>query len=1032
MILTKVNRASVNTDELLDAKIKANKLNEFLLIVPTNRKLRRLKKAIISKAPNNTITKINIETIGTITKKLLQVSNQFYELSDEAATVFIEQSVKAVPLVYLNNYDGNIPAGTLSKIKNVISKYKEEGITHEVLRKESEKLERSEKKKAIDIANIFKVYQEKCNELNAFEIGDVYSILSKLKPNNFQNNFNNLYNDVDLIVFDGFDAFSSLEILIVNKLASMEGKDLFLNFDYYSYNPIIFSHLEETYNRLQQFGFKKIEDKIEINPNSFIEIVRKRLFLKSISKLEERDKNKIVKITVPSRDKEIVAIAKEIKRILISGKAEPHEISVTFNLINNYSSIVRDIFESYGIPFNLTDRLKLDNSLSVIAVLSFLEILNSDFYYKNIIRAFSNSFISIDNFDVDAILFSATNLKIVVGRENWKYSILRGIAFEDKLSGLSKSNKKKAKYKKAAESLNSIDDLLLPFMDELTPKEFYEQLNKLTHNLKIPKNILASDSNHKEIEIKGLTTFLDSAKEILNLVEKGNLNQKFSLSFYLEKLITLSSSTRFNIKERSDYGVLITNINELRGLSFKYSFIGGLIDGDFPTRYRPEIFFSGSFAKKEYHHLNEERFHFYQALSSWNKGLYLSFPTGDEFTTSTFIKDFEKCFALSEKTFSDYDSLIYSMEEAEKQISLVDTEFPIPSKQKTWNEHKTIIQFRKDEPRAFSLHNGYIFDENESFLDDENYKELPFSISQLETYTKCPFKYFIERVLKVEIADEPDEDIEAIEIGSLLHSIVYDFYTELNEKNIKLQNCSEQVFAVAEKTLFRIAEKQVDVVFNKSPFAFYEEEIIFGIKGKREHSILYKFLETERNSTDNFLPKYFETNFGVVDVEQDKSLSTSEPLMLDDIKLRGKIDRIDLDKTNNTFEVIDYKTGNKKVTTAEITEGLSLQLPIYVWAAKTLLMNNLNTNYEPEAMSIYSLKYFEKTFGKNPVSLSRKKEFDKTELINEYVDIALSHVKDSVENIRRGNFPITKFIDNNEKVCRYCNYKTICRIDSVK
>ncbi len=1032
MILTKVNRASVNTDELLDAKIKANKLNEFLLIVPTNRKLRKLKKAIILKAPNNTITKINIETIGTLTKKLLQVSNQFHELSDEAATVFIEQSVKAVPLVYLNNYDGNIPAGTLSKIKNVISKYKEEGITHELLRKESEKLERSEKKKAIDIANIFKIYQEKCNELNAFEIGDVYSILSKLKPNNFQNNFNNLYNDVDLIVFDGFDTFSSLEILIVNKLASIEGKELFLNFDYYSYNPIIFSHLEETYNRLQQFGFKKIEDKIEINPNSFIEIVRKRLFLKSTSKLEERDKNKIVKITVPSRDKEIVAIAKEIKRILISGKAEPHEISVTFNLINNYSSIVRDTFESYGIPFNLTDRLKLDNSLSVIAVLSFLEILNSDFYYKNIIRAFSNSFISIDNFDVDAILFSATNLKIVVGRENWKYSILRGIAFEDKLSGLSKSNKKKTKYKKAAESLNSIDDLLLPFMDELTPKEFYEQLNKLTHNLKIPKNILASDSNHKEIEIKGLTTFLDSAKEILNLVEKGNLNQKFSLSFYLEKLITLSSSTRFNIKERSDYGVLITNINELRGLSFKYSFIGGLIDGDFPTRYRPEIFFSGSFAKKEYHHLNEERFHFYQALSSWNKGLYLSFPTGDEFTTSTFIKDFEKCFALSEKTFSDYDSLIYSMEEAEKQISLVDAEFPIPSKQKTWNEHKTIIQFRNDEPRAFSLHNGYIFDENESFLDDENYKELPFSISQLETYTKCPFKYFIERVLRVEIADEPDEDIEAIEIGSLLHSIVYDFYTELNEKNIKLQNCSEQVFAVAEKTLFRIAEKQVDVVFNKSPFAFYEEEIIFGIKGKREHSILYKFLETERNSTDNFLPKYFETNFGVVDVEQDKSLSTSEPLILDDIKLRGKIDRIDLDKTNNTFEVIDYKTGSKKVTTAEITEGLSLQLPIYVWAAKTLLMNNLNTNYEPEAMSIYSLKYFEKTFGKTPVSLSRKKEFDKTELINEYVDIALSHVKDSVENIRRGNFPITKFIDNNEKVCRYCNYKTICRIDSVK
>ena len=103
-----------------------------------------------------------------------------------------------------------------------------------------------------------------------------------------------------------------------------------------------------------------------------------------------------------------------------------------------------------------------------------------------------------------------------------------------------------------------------------------------------------------------------------------------------------------------------------------------------------------------------------------------------------------------------------------------------------------------------------------------------------------------------------------------------------------------------------------------------------------------------------------------------------------------------------------------------------------MWAAKTLLLNNLGKPHEPEEMTIYSLKYFAKTFGKNRVSLSKKKEIDKTELINEYVDVALNHVKESVKNIRKGDFPLTKFIENNEKVCRFCNYKTICRIDSVK
>jgi len=74
MILTKVNINSVNTDELLNERIKANQINTFLLVVPTNRKLRNLKKRIINSAPNKTVTKINIETIGTLTKKLLQVS----------------------------------------------------------------------------------------------------------------------------------------------------------------------------------------------------------------------------------------------------------------------------------------------------------------------------------------------------------------------------------------------------------------------------------------------------------------------------------------------------------------------------------------------------------------------------------------------------------------------------------------------------------------------------------------------------------------------------------------------------------------------------------------------------------------------------------------------------------------------------------------------------------------------------------------------------------------------------------------------
>ena len=100
-----------------------------------------------------------------------------------------------------------------------------------------------------------------------------------------------------------------------------------------------------------------------------------------------------------------------------------------------------------------------------------------------------------------------------------------------------------------------------------------------------------------------------------------------------------------------------------------------------------------------------------------------------------------------------------------------------------------------------------------------------YSISQLETYTTCPFKYFLERVLKVEITEEPDEEIEAVEIGSLLHAILFEFYVKIREKNIILKNCSDKVFKIAENLIFEIAEKHVSETTKDSPFAFFEEPL---------------------------------------------------------------------------------------------------------------------------------------------------------------------------------------------------------------
>ena len=59
------------------------------------------------------------------------------------------------------------------------------------------------------------------------------------------------------------------------------------------------------------------------------------------------------------------------------------------------------------------------------------------------------------------------------------------------------------------------------------------------------------------------------------------------------------------------------------------------------------------------------------------------------------------------------------------------------------------------------------------------------SPTTLETFGICPFKFFMSKVLELESLEEPEtaEMIAAVDLGTLYHSILRDFYNTLIEKN---------------------------------------------------------------------------------------------------------------------------------------------------------------------------------------------------------------------------------------------------------
>jgi ATP-dependent helicase/nuclease subunit B len=1051
MIIAKHHIDKIDIDFLINSKLSEGKIDEVLFIVPTKRKIRYLTRDLVSLSPANSLFGLKIETIGSFTEKILtEIDGNIVQISEQVAILHLNHCFKKVNLNYFSQYRDQIPFGTLERIKNVIAEYKRHGITPNRLKEEAKKLSGREKLKAIDIAEVYDEYQKTLARNKIKETGDVYLTLNSKSKKEFDESFNFIYSGCKYVLVNGFDEFTAPEVEIINAASEVNETELFVILDYYKFNPAVFSHLNSCHNHLLSKGFSEAVDLSTAAQSRFLNIVRENLSIRKFDTKESNFKDSVNEVSAVNREEEVELIAKEIKKLILINKVDPEKICVVFNLIGNYSAIIRDRFNVYGIPFNLTDRFSLNTSSPVKAVINFLEILENDFFYKNIFRALSNDFFAGLNIDISNLLKISTELKIVSGYEIWLSKLKLKIAelsASENYSG--KSDSKINSYESALSDLEKIKKSLKPFALKITPAEFKENLFTLIFNLNFPSSLLNAPPEVIENDITAFNSFLKLIDEVMDMIQlEYGEKTAFPVHFFLNQIRTSTVFTRYNVSEKPGYGVQITTLNEIRGLSFDYLFIGGLNDGDLPTRFTPEIFFSGSFVREEIRHQVEQRYLFYQALCTWKKKLYLSFPQTDdkrELVKSSFLQDFNSLFESKIISGNNFKDEIYSREELLDFIGkLSDSE---RLNLRLTDEYAVDLETisRKIEVDKKRIENPFQEFEYAGFISPKisnNVKkrlaevtEGEFSATQLENYAKCPYKYLVENILKLETVEEPKEELEAFEYGSLIHSILYEFYTKLKEKSIVLYNCNKEQFKSAEELLFKIADRKFDKLNLNPEFSFYEREKLLGLNGRRTQSLLYKFLEEELNNDGGYIPEFFELSFGKVKNEEVKNQKVSEPVNAAEIKLRGKIDRIDINEKSKTFKVIDYKLGGTKPTSEDLSTGISLQLPLYLFAAKELIKRELFDNYEPAGAQIFSLKFNVNDFGKKDVRIKRKSKTENVEedvsSSEEMINICLEMIKNITKDISNGKFHLSTLENREEKVCRYCHFKRICRIQEV-
>lgn len=1046
MLLSKSKTNYSDTRDIIEGKLLPGLTSELLLIVPTNRKVRSLSKEFIKNSPDEGLTSINIGTLSTLSRSLLIHSGAAFSIpSESAVSVLLEQVFHEIandkesrPLKYFGNYNGKIAKGNLEKIRAAISEYKRHGVTPDHLRKEFEDISTIEAHKANDLAAIYDLLNRKFNQLKLKDIGDIYSELLAASTS-LHSLFRDLYPEIRIIIIQGFSELTLPEIKLIDSLASIPKMELILELDDNLFNPNIFEDGAIALAHFDNRGFKRIRAN-RLEDNSLKSFIKKNLFEKIIPDKSESESASIKLIEAVSPEEEITLIAKEIRRLVLEEDTPPHSIGVVFNLIADYSQIVRDKFSSFGIPFNLTDRYKLDTFAPVIAVINHLELIENDFYFQSLYRVLSSDYKLLVTSPLNDFMKVASELKIVSGYGKWTSSI------EDRIE-LLKAEKRTSEislYISILKEIKQLNELLLPFRREMTLKQFMNRFEDLLRQMNIAYKILRTDNETTEVNLKSLSTFLDVVTELVGLLgyEYGE-DKKFPLKFFIENINTAVSSARFNIMEKSNYGVQVTTFEEIRGLSFDHLFVAGLYDGNIPTRYTPEIFLSQKFAKGEKRHNSEEKYLFYRVISSFNKSLYLSYPLNDdkkEFAQSVFLKELLNIISVSDFDSTRLNRYIFSLNELNIKLGK-DPSFRSNFLKDSSGDLENFITVDSDRisnvSSAFPEYFGFLGEAESEVIRErlKSFESRNYSITQLETYAKCPFKFFVERVLSIKPVEEPTEELDSMEIGTLLHKVADRFYKEIISSGMSLQECTDDEFKSAESLIFEIAEEEVKKLRLDTESNFYELEKIFGISGDRHNSILYRFLEYERDpsKSDGFSPEIFEAAFGKFSGE-DEEQSLLPELKVDNISLRGKIDRIDFNRDENLYKVVDYKLSNNKIPGKEITDGISLQLPVYLFAAGEILKTKFpKVKPDPGVAGLYSFKranfgFKGLKYSRSPVSKLISSEKDTLiEYNREIINNGLKFIREYVSSISQGKFNLSTLQERDKVACAFCKFDKICR-----
>lgn len=611
--------------------------------------------------------------------------------------------------------------------------------------------------------------------------------------------------------------------------------------------------------------------------------------------------------------------------------------------------------------------------------------------------------------------------------------------------------------------------------------------------------------------------------------------RKRPLEEYVERLRVAVRNARYQVREKIGYGVTVTSLEQIRNIPFRTTIICGLVDGEFPRRYVPESFLGKELQDSEERFLQKERVQFYQVLTNnpallenGGKRLILTYPTLDDanepHTRSPFvdallkITNIEQAGHLHNAAHLRTEaargnapqmrapewliSSLHGLASHDEALRRGAQEFVQELRAAESAKEVNATKVSAVEANAFERLRAVIADARfveatrrverfllsppdwrEARVRGEGLGKDAYSISALEKYASCPYRFFAGNMLRLREVQDFEGSLSPLESGSLLHKILWRFYRELQDEQRDtlaaageiipplLPDGAPEIIPVhleaERKQEYRdklrvIAREELAMIPFDHPFFALDQISLVGTEDKTNanytppgkldlwlESELARVVGLDDQRPWDFAPALFEFAFG-----QPKSSMQSVRLS-DDVSLRGKIDRIEIlpkdDRAGGapSYSILvgDYKSSVNVAHNADIRRGTSLQMPLYLIAAEKILQERYGIEAKASGAAYYILSPKAENNDKKrrpkthsfvllpkdshlaPPNAKKISEFvENAEEMRAMIDNSVQKASAYARNIKRGFFPVKPQNVGGKRPCEYCSFQPICRI----